>query len=346
MFPALSLSLPLARCFLLPSSGPQYRPGGGIELSGFPSFAPQTRPVASDRTEDLKVLNFALSLENLVSAFLSVGLGRFSEDDFLNAGYPRSARDLYAGILVNERAHIHSLLSIVQPSEVRVIGTCDYGFPIDTVEDFVDLSEAIAALAVSTYTGMISTLTTKAYVSLLSGILAVEGRHSAWISSSLRSGSPWNGPFETPTTFNHTWSIARVYVSSCPPGNDPEAVLPPNLLNFPILEITSHVEAGQRISIHFTDDLYVQGLPLFAAFLIGNRNALVPVEVDSNGDRWLNIPQDLTAMGAVWILIVQDFTQGGLLPVTDANTVAGPALVYFPTNSADNRSVRQNAWSW
>lgn len=33
--------------------------------------------------------------------------------------------------------------------------------PMDTVEDFVDLSEAIAALAVSTYTGMISTLTTK-----------------------------------------------------------------------------------------------------------------------------------------------------------------------------------------
>lgn len=79
---------------------------------------------------------------------------------------------------------------------------------------------------------------------------------------------------------------------------------------------------------------------------MGNRNALVPIEVDSNGDRWLNIPQDLTAMGAVWILIVQDFTQGGLLPVTDANTVAGPALVYFPTNSAYNRSVQQNAWSW
>jgi hypothetical protein len=33
--------------------------------------------------------------------------------------------------------------------------------PIETVEDFVDLSEAIATLAVSTYTGMISTLTTK-----------------------------------------------------------------------------------------------------------------------------------------------------------------------------------------
>ena len=252
--------------------------------------------------------------------------------------------------------------------------------PLDTVEDFVDLSEAIAALSVSTYTGMIRALTakvrrtfspsaraglspTQAYTGLLSGILAVEGRHSAWISSSLKGGSPWNSPFEvrkghmdffillrpfcqTPTTLNHTWSIARVYVTSCPPGNDPEAVLPPNLLNFPILEIASRVEAGQRISIHFTDDLYVHGLPLFAAFLLGTREALVPIEIDSNGDRWLNVPQDLTAMGAVWILIIQDFAKGGVLTVTDSNTVAGPALVYFPKSSADNHTVRQNAWSW
>ena len=86
---------------------------------------------------------------------------------------------------------------------------------IQTVQDFVDLSEAIVALSVSTYAGMISTLTSKvlqifspvaspdqslffvqAYVGLLGGILGVEGRHSAWISSSLKGGSPWNTPFE------------------------------------------------------------------------------------------------------------------------------------------------------
>ncbi|KAJ3551086.1 hypothetical protein NMY22_g18 [Coprinellus aureogranulatus] len=340
-----SVSLPLVYSLSFPIPIPLGRVAGTVQFGASEPTGVSGMGGGSASDKDLRVLNFAISIENLVSAFLSQGLTRFSAIDFRNAGYSTGTRDFYAGTLSNGRSHIDSLVSSVRSANFTVIGTCQYAFPMETVQDFIDLSEAISILSASTYTGIISSLDSKVsngpYIALLASILSVEGRQASWISS-LRGGTPVNPAFDTPVTFNQTWSIAKNFVTSCPPSNDPAAVLPSPLHNIPTLQIPPQIRAGERMTVAFADDLYTGGLPLHAVFRSGSSQIAAPVVADVGGQRSVTVPSQLIGMGAVWVVIVQGDEPGD---ASDANTVAGPALTIFPSDSGDHLT-EQNAWSW
>ncbi|KAJ3524354.1 hypothetical protein NMY22_g11036 [Coprinellus aureogranulatus] len=336
-----SVSLPLVYSLSFPIPIPLGRVAGTVQVGASEPTGVSGMGGGSANDSDLRVLNFAISIENLVSAFLSQGLTRFSAIDFRNAGYPTGPREFYAGMLSNGRSHIDSLVSSVRSANFTVIGTCQYAFPMETVQDFIDLSEAISILSASTYTGIISSLDSKPYIALLASILSVEGRQASWISS-LRGRTPVNSAFETPVTFNQTWSIAKNFVTSCPPSNDPAAVLPSPLHNIPTLQIPPQIRAGERMTVAFADDLYTGGLPLHAVFRSGNSQIAAPVVADVGGEQSVTVPSQLIGMGAVWVVVVQRGEPGD---ASDANTVAGPALAIFPSDSGDHLT-EQNAWSW
>lgn len=60
-------------------------------------------------TPDDQILNFALTLEHLESAFYAQGLSNFSYVDFERAGFPAWVRDRYAQVAQHEAGHVEFL---------------------------------------------------------------------------------------------------------------------------------------------------------------------------------------------------------------------------------------------
>jgi hypothetical protein len=66
-----------------------------------------------DLDADVKVLNYALTLEHLENAFYSGGLARFSDKDFQNAGLPSIARVRFSEIALHEVVHVATLTAVL-----------------------------------------------------------------------------------------------------------------------------------------------------------------------------------------------------------------------------------------
>jgi hypothetical protein len=58
---------------------------------------------------DIDILNFALTLEHLENAFYSQGLSRFTQEDFVGAGFPDWSYGRLKQIAAHEAAHVKLL---------------------------------------------------------------------------------------------------------------------------------------------------------------------------------------------------------------------------------------------
>ena len=63
--------------------------------------------------DDLTVLNFALTLENLEVAFYGTGLSMFSDADFEAAGFSSDIRGRFVEIMENEQTHQRVLTELL-----------------------------------------------------------------------------------------------------------------------------------------------------------------------------------------------------------------------------------------
>lgn len=72
---------------------------------------PQVRDGSSSSStiDDTTILNYALTLEYLESAFYTGALSNFSQDDFTNDGLPEWARGRFEQIAAHEQAHVELL---------------------------------------------------------------------------------------------------------------------------------------------------------------------------------------------------------------------------------------------
>lgn len=322
--------------------GLESRQEGMIDSSLAPFKADSTSVTNTNDDDDYRILNFALSLEHLLDAFYTSGLSRVDEGAFASAGFERDrVRQGYLQIQTNGRRHIDNLLGEIARSNIKPIGACNYAFPFANAREFVDLSEAIQSLAVTTYATSLSRIGDQ-FARVLGAHLGVESRQSAWLSSFAKRDDLWDTSFETPTHLNYTWSIARLFVINCPPSNS-EETLPAKLKNYPVLTLNDIVHPGDRTPLVFDPALVHDGRYLFAGLLSGKDTAFVPIETDGDGRHFIRVPKDMRNKGPVWICIVQGSDGHAPAGVTDENTVAGPAIVMFTSSSP---TTTRNAWSW
>ncbi|KAF6755798.1 ferritin-like domain-containing protein [Ephemerocybe angulata] len=293
-----------------------------------------------------RLLTFALSLEEFALAFYNSSLSQFSPGHFNSDGYAAHVRRGYERIQATTQAHVDYLTSeLTSLGDLDALGSCDYGFPINSTRQFIDMSEAIHALAVSTYTGTLQHIHTSKYKRAFGSMLGLEARYATWISTTVKNQDLWNSPFESPLTLNDTWTVAGLYVTSCPPGTNPTEIFPQNLVDWPVLTIPHTVNPGDSISLSFNDTLHTvtPGKPLHAAFLVGSGAITAPLTTGINGYS-VTVPQSLGGRGAVWVKVIQ----GGSLEITDSNMVAGPALMIMPSQDRTGNHVKtlDNTWSW
>jgi hypothetical protein len=140
---------------------------GGVVIAGLPKFAVS----APSPAQDAEILNFALQLEYMESAFFTQGAAR--------GRLTGELREFAVIVRDHERAHVAFLRNALGP-KARKRPTFDFGEATRDPTVFTSAAVALQDLMVAAYNGQAANLTTSAFASAAK-IVSVEARHAGWI---------------------------------------------------------------------------------------------------------------------------------------------------------------------
>jgi len=263
-------------------------------------------PTKRAAVTDADILQFALTLEHLESAFYTQGLAQFSAADFAAAGFGGSFYDELTKIGSDEAEHVAFLTAGLTAAGAKPVEACTYSFPYTDPKSFVGLSKLLEGTGVSAYLGAASLITSKDYLTAAGSILTVEARHNAFISYFL-GDSPFPQPFDTPLGPNEVYTIAGAFITSCPSTN---AAIP--VTAFPALTITAPASICSGSTLTLTSKGDVSGAK-FCAFFSELSMYYSPF---ANGA--CAVPANVTT-GQNYVVLTGDQTLN--------NVIAGPAIV-------------------
>jgi len=284
----------------------------------------KAHPARRSVLTDPQILNFALTLEYLESAFYNQTLAKFSPAHFAAAGYPSWVRGRFEQISDHESTHVKFLSTALITSGADDVKPCEYNFSIPNLKSAMQLAAILEAVGSTAYTGAILSISSKDYAQAAASILGVEARHAGWINAAVRHGSPWDSAFQTALDPGQVFTLASEFIKSCPEGN--AAQLPP-LKRFPKLTLDG-AKPGKTVAVSFAAPNPSNG-PFYAVFITGISTPLFVLIQEGNK---VKVPADL--FGIVCCIITNSGTE-----VNDATTVAGPAILSFEFNS-DGEMVR------
>ncbi|KAI9433349.1 ferritin-like domain-containing protein [Lactarius indigo] len=296
-----------------------------LQALAFPSKR-QTAPIPNQtNVTDTDILNFALTLELLKSAFYQGGLANFTTKNFLDAGYAPGVRAFYEQVSQHSQTYVSNITSQLGNSSVQA---CTYDFPTQNVTqnvtEFVATSDTLEAISTSAYIG-VSYIASQGLRVTFGSILATTAHQSTWVNNAVRGGNPWSTAYETPLDLNQSFTLISTYIAQCPSNN---TVLPfqanPQLTTNP-----PNAQPGQNVTLSYS------GQPsnssgLFAAFLNGFPFTFAPL--DNNFT--VTIPP--TLRGFAYVVVTNSS-----VAANDSVTVAGPAFFSFPFN-ANNTLITLN----
>jgi hypothetical protein len=209
--------------------------GGGaaaVALTGIPAFraAAQTDSGTSLEADplfetDIDVLNYALTLEHLETAFYRDALAQFAPEDFgAESIYP-----LLEQIAAHEAAHVEALTAAIADLGGEPVEEATYDFGYTDAPSFLATAAAIENVGVSAYAGAAPSLVvlteTPALVTAALGIHSVEARHAAFIAALINDADnqPFPNAVDAPRTPAEVLEIAGPFIVSADAGSTPEA---------------------------------------------------------------------------------------------------------------------------
>lgn len=269
---------------------------------------------------DTVILNYALTLEHLENAFYRDSLSTYDASAFRSAGYPDWVRQRFVEISGHEKAHVDFLTKALGDSAVA---ECTYNFGVTDVNTFVATSALLEGVGVSAYLGAAQNITNGAYLTAAGSILTVEARHASWVTSSVQQGDGFGEIFDTPLSFNQTYSLAAPLITSCPSTN---AALP--VAAFPALAYTGDQCQGKTLTL--SGDGVQAGQ--YAAFLSGVNVYYVQIADGLT----VTVPSEL-GYGRSYVVVTKDNNS-----VSDDNTVAGPGVIDIALTSNQAEALYSN----
>ncbi len=171
--------------------------GGGLALGAIPA-ALATAQGGGLPAGDVKILNFALTLEYLEAAFYAEAVSKGA----LNG----SAATFAQTVAMHEAAHVQALQSTLGSKAVK---KPKFNFKGTTSKSstFLKTAMVLEDTGVQAYEGQVGNIKTPAVLMAAGSILPVEARHASWVRDIIGAG---NSPVPAPDAFNPSLSMSAV----------------------------------------------------------------------------------------------------------------------------------------
>jgi len=268
---------------------------------------------------DAVILQYALTLEHLENAFYKKALSTWTEESFVASGFSSALYNELKFVTHDEESHVVYLTAGLKAAGATPVEACEYNFPMTSPKEFVKLASIIEGVGVSAYLGAAPLVTEKAYLTAAGAILVTEALHQ----STLRGAAgeiPFANPVGTPLDFNPVYSIASGFITACPSTN---VALP--VKAYPALTLISGLPTAVDAHIDMSTMASVSGAT-FATFVSGLDVVSVPIAANG-GVMSAMVPAGVEGQSYVFL------TSDNSGKVTDANVIAGPAILEITPSS-------------
>ncbi|TQS35557.1 hypothetical protein Golomagni_04022 [Golovinomyces magnicellulatus] len=302
----------------LPKLSPQARRAyeAGSELRRF-TIDRRQNPATGlpDTLTDLDVLEFALTLENLETAFYQQGFAKFPDTDFAALGLQPADIVNLKSIGGTEATHVTTLSAAISGAGAAPVEPCTYDFKLTTAANMITTAGVLENIGVSAYLAAAPLLKSPAILTVAAEIVTVEARHQTFIRTASKAAAI-PGAFDTPLGIRAVFSLASPFIQSCPAGSN-LAITP-----FPTLELSPgqndlKVVGGAQIKLQST----ATATAMSCAFVNGGQTGGTAFSPFQDGA--CVIPMGLN--GVTYVHLASAMPATGVL--TDNITVAGPIVM-------------------
>lgn len=178
----------------------------------------------ADITNDINVLNYALTLEHLEAAFYNQGAQISSMEFFkfgittgLGPGVSRNIGQFIGLVREHENQHVTTLTQVITSLHGIPVAAGTYNFPYQNVAGFLKIAMALENTGVSAYDGAIHLLADNPTLLTAGATIAtVEARHASYFNL-LNGVVPFPSAFDAPLTPCQIYNIAKQFIVSVPP---------------------------------------------------------------------------------------------------------------------------------
>jgi len=193
--------------------------GGPSGMMSQPESAGEPERKGDDGTDDVAILNYALTLEHLENAFYREGLETFSDDELMSAtvlsDYGGELQSRVPGHLRmvgdHEAAHVEALSGTISDLGGEPVSEAEYDFGYETPSEFLGVAKALENTGVAAYKGAAPSVSNDEIFSAALSIHSVEARHAAFLNE-LNVESPFPAGVDEPKTMDEVTEIAGQFI--------------------------------------------------------------------------------------------------------------------------------------
>jgi rubrerythrin len=165
-----------------------------------------SRALAETDTNDIEILNFALTLEYLESDFYAVKAKQVNL-----SGQAKSYASTFAE---QEAQHAATLTETIKKLGGTPVKKPTFVFPGNDEKAFLTLASALENTGVGAYNGAAPSLKDKQILAAAGSIVQIEARHAAAIDLLIEKSPTPNGGFDVPLTKAEVLKIASPFIKA------------------------------------------------------------------------------------------------------------------------------------
>ncbi len=184
-------------------------------------------------TNDVNILNFALRLENLESAFYNQVLSMFAAKDFQSSstlqmiGGTKIGANIYSyiqAIAQHEKDHVAKLTQMITGMGGTPQPLDCYNFGLKSPDNFFQIAQTLENTGVAAYDGALASLQDPNLQTAAATIATVEARHASYINL-LALSIPFPFPFDGTLTMQQVLATAGLFMGIGCPGQPAPMVM-------------------------------------------------------------------------------------------------------------------------